>query len=31
VGLDLPENGQRLSLPGTADNAFYLPLTITIR
>ncbi len=31
VGLYLPENGQRLSLPGTADNAFYLPLTITIR
>ena len=31
VGLYLPESGQRLSVPGSADNAVTLPLTIMIR
>ena len=31
VGLYLPESGQRLSVPGTADNAVTLPPVITIR
>lgn len=31
VGLYLPENGQRLALPGSADNAFILPVTVIVR
>ncbi len=30
VGLYLPESGERLSVPGMPDNAFILPLTLTV-
>jgi hypothetical protein len=30
VGLYLPESGQRLSIPGSADNAITLPFTLSI-
>jgi 4-amino-4-deoxy-L-arabinose transferase-like glycosyltransferase len=31
VGLYVPESGQRLSIPGSADNAITLPITLTIQ
>jgi len=31
VGLYLPESGQRLSVPGSADNALTLPAAVVIR